>query len=167
MNRETEAFLPSSLVVNIEEIDDQHADLFSRLSKLKDLCVETNTLPAGEAESILEILRVHCATEERLAKESGLRFTEHAKKHKTMLSSITKAIKEVQEGKIDVFSVLRYVEYWFERHIIEEDQNLARNLQQISNGMFDPEHSFAHARASAAPPAATNYIRLIQLNKRR
>ena len=152
MNRETETFLPCALIVNIPEIDDQHADLFARLSKLKDICIEANTLPAGEAESILETLRVHCATEERLAKESGLVFTEHAKKHKDMLTAITKAIKEVQEGKTDVFSVLRYVEYWFERHITEEDQNLARNLQQVSSGMFETEHSFTHARSSATPP---------------
>jgi hemerythrin len=82
VNRETETFLPCALIVNIPEIDDQHAELFARLSKLKDICIEANTLPSGEAESILEILRVHCATEERLAKESGLVFTEHAKKHK-------------------------------------------------------------------------------------
>lgn len=153
MNRETETFLPSALIVNIPEMDDQHADLFARLSKLKDICIEANALPSGEAESILETLRVHCATEERLAKESGLIFTEHAKKHKSMLTAITKAIKEVQEGKIDVFSVLRYVEYWFERHITEEDLNLARNLQQVSNGMFETEHSFTHARSSTTPPS--------------
>jgi polyisoprenoid-binding protein YceI len=73
-------------------------------------------------------------------------------KHKDMLTAITKAIKEVQEGKTDVFSVLRYVEYWFERHITEEDQNLARNLQQVSSGMFETEHSFTHARSSTTPP---------------
>ena len=111
-----------------------------------------NALPAGEAESLLELLRVHCATEERMAKESGLVFTEHARKHKNMLAAITKAIKEVQEGKIDVFSVLRYVEYWFERHITEEDLNLARNLQQFSSGMVETEHAFTHARNSTPPP---------------
>lgn len=156
MNRETEVFLPSALVVNIVEMDDQHADLFARLSKLKDLCIETNALPAGDAESLLETLHVHCATEERLAKKSGLSFAEHGRKHQAMLSAITRAVREVQEGKIDVFSVLRYVEYWFERHITEEDLNLARNLQQVSSGMFDNEQPFAQTRAtatSAIPPS--------------
>ena len=152
MNRETETFLPGALIVNIAEMDDQHAELFSRLSKLKDICIEANTLPAGEAESLLDLLRVHCATEEKLANESGLVFTEHARKHKNMLTAITKAIKEVQEGKIDVFSVLRYVEYWFERHITEEDLNLARNLRQVSSRMFETEHSVTHARNSATTP---------------
>ena len=152
MNRETETFLPSALIVNIAEMDDQHAELFSRLSKLKNVCIEANTLPAGEAESLLELLRVHCATEEKLAKESGLVIAEHARKHKNMLAAITKAISEVHEGKIDVFSVLRYIEYWFERHITEEDLNLARNLQQVSSGMFETEHSFTHARNAATTP---------------
>ena len=49
MNRETETFLPSALIVNITEMDDQHAELFSRLSKLKDICIEADALPAGPA----------------------------------------------------------------------------------------------------------------------
>lgn len=152
MNRETETFLPGALIVDIAEMDDQHAELFSRLSKLKSICIEANTLPGAEAESLLDLLRVHCATEEKLAKDAGLVFSEHARKHKSMLAAITKAIKEVQEGKIDVFSVLRYVEYWFERHIKEEDQNLARNLQQVSSGMLETGHSFTSAHGTTTIP---------------
>jgi hypothetical protein len=63
-----------------------------------------------------------------------------------MLAAITHAVNEVREGRMDVFSVLRYIEYWFERHIREEDLNLGRNLQQVSSGMFDPEQAFMLAR---------------------
>ena len=146
MNAETAAFLPSALIVNIQEIDDQHAELFASLAKLKMLCIERNELPLADSESLLQALRVHCATEEKLATSSGLNFSEHGKKHKKMLAAISKAIVEVQEGRMDVFSVLRYIEYWFERHIREEDLNLGRNLQQVSSGMFDPEQAFVLAR---------------------
>ena len=150
MDQETAAFLPSALVVNIEEIDDQHAALFSRLAALKLLCLDTTDLPVAEAESLLNQLRQHCATEERLAGENGLNFSAHARKHQKMLSAIAKAIDEVHHERIDVFGVLRYIEYWFERHIREEDLNLGRDLQQVSSGLGDPERQFAQARATAA-----------------
>ena len=137
MNAKNAVFLPSSLIVNIQAIDDQHADLFSELAALKLLCIERNELPVAESESLLAALRIHCATEEKLANEAGLDFANHGKKHKKMLAAISKALDDVREGRMDVFSVLRYVEYWFERHIREEDLNLGRNLQQVSSGLFD------------------------------
>ena len=147
MNRETAAFLPSALVVNIKEMDEQHAALFAGLSALKLLCLDKPELPLAEAEALMNQLREHCATEERLASENGLNFSAHARKHQMMLKAIAKAIDEVHQQKIDVFGVLRYIEYWFERHIREEDLNLGRNLQQVSSGLYDPEKSFTQARA--------------------
>ena len=150
MNQETAAFLPSALIINIEEIDDQHAALFSRLAALKLLCLNTKHLPVADAEALLDQLRQHCATEERLAGEHGLNFAAHARQHQTMLAAITKAVDEVRHNRMDVFGVLRYIEYWFERHIREEDLNLGRNLQQVSSGLFDTEKQFTRTRETAA-----------------
>jgi hypothetical protein len=47
-----------------------------------------------------------------------------------MVAAIEKGLTEVIEGKQDVFSVLRYVDYWFERHIVEEDRPLGIFLHQ-------------------------------------
>ena len=146
MNAETAAFLPSTLIVNIQVMDDQHAALFSNLAALKMLCIERNELPVAESETLLKALRFHCATEEGLAGNAGLDFSAHGQKHKNMLAAITHAVNEVHEGRMDVFSVLRYIEYWFERHIREEDLKLGHNLQQVSSGMFDPEQAFMLAR---------------------
>lgn len=129
MDRETSVFLPSSLLVNIDEIDEQHAALFSKLASLKKHCVDANTFQADEARELMALLVTHCATEERLAGEAGLDFAAHASKHRKMLAAITKAMDEVREEHMDVFSVLRYIEYWFERHIREEDQRFASLLE--------------------------------------
>lgn len=152
MNAEAAVFLPNSLRVNVEEIDAQHAGLFARLTALKELCVDSNELPGAEAEALFDALRQHFATEQRLAGECGLNFAAHARKHDKMLAGIAKAIAEVGEGKMDVFSVLRYIEYWFERHISEEDQVLGNNLQQVMDGMFDRDLQFSQARAATEPP---------------
>lgn len=150
MNDETRAFLPKSLIIDIPEVDDQHAALFARLANLKMHCVDVHDLPLGELDELMQTLRAHCATEERLAHEAGLDFSCHALKHEKMLGAIAKAIAEVGEQKTDVFSILRYIEYWFERHIREEDQNLGYRLQQASAGQANAELSFTLVHAAAA-----------------
>lgn len=122
-------FLPDALLINVPEIDEQHAGLFASLAQLKDRCIESNCLPAEDAAKLLEILRAHCATEEALAREAGLEFSSHTAKHQQMLKGIAKTLDEVSEGHTDAFSLIRYLEYWFERHIREEDIGFGRRLQ--------------------------------------
>ncbi|RIX45606.1 MAG: hemerythrin [Rhodocyclales bacterium GT-UBC] len=155
MNRDTAVYLPSSLVIDIEEIDEQHANLFFRLAALKMQCIETNEFPSEAASALLDILEEHCATEERLAGISGVDFSAHAVKHQKMLAAINKAVEEIHEHKIDVFSVLRYIEYWFERHIVEEDLHLGQHLRQTSSRQFVAETRHVRpAHAAAGLPHA-------------
>lgn len=121
-------FLPLALHIGIEEIDAQHAALFGHLVRLKRLCLNINRLPANEAEALLARLRMHFTTEAQYAAEAGIDFTGHAIRHQAMLEQVAKALKGASLANADVFGVLRYVEYWFERHIAHEDQRLADEL---------------------------------------
>jgi len=141
MDKQTAVYLPEALFIDIPMIDDQHAGLFRQLAELKALCVEKNELPGKEAERLYSLLREHCATEEHLAHEAELNFRDHATKHQQMLDSVAKALTEVSEERMDVFSMIRYLEYWFERHIREEDKNLGLNLQQSSFRKFGEQFS--------------------------
>jgi hemerythrin-like metal-binding protein len=132
MNANIATFLPEALLIDVPEVDEQHANLFASLAHLKDRCIELNCLPPDDAAQLLEALTVHCATEESLAKHAGLDFAVHAKKHSEMLKGIGKTVNEVQQGRMDVFSLIRYIEYWFERHITEEDKPLGLSLKNVS-----------------------------------
>lgn len=149
MNADTAVFLPVALIINVPEVDEQHAGLFARLARLKHRCIETNCLPSDDAISLLESLRIHCATEERLANLASLDFTTHAKKHQLMLKGIEKTLHDVRNEKTDIFSLIKYIEYWFERHIIEEDKELGRNLQKAS--VLRPEAPLTLADVSRQP----------------
>ena len=129
MDADTAFFLPDNLVTHVPAIDEQHADLFAQLAHLKQICLESNTLPSAEANTLLRSLGVHWDTEAQLAQQAGLDFTGHALKHDKVLKGIAKAFDEVQEGRTDVFGLIRFIEYWFERHILEEDRELAVQLQ--------------------------------------
>lgn len=141
-------FLPSALAVDVEEIDDQHAALFQRLAHLKHACIESNGVPENEAEALIEALQVHFMTEGRLARAAGMDFAEHAVKHRTMLASIVRMMDRVRAGETDIFSLIKFIEYWFERHILDEDKPLGHNLQQLGFTRFGEQFS----ESPADPP---------------
>lgn len=126
MNHGPHSFLPGPLLIGVAEIDAQHDALFRQLVVLKGLCLRDGFLPLDEAERLLLALQDHYATEERLAAEAGMDFADHARGHREMLELVRKALHEVAEKRGDVFGTLRYVEYWFERHITQEDMCLGR-----------------------------------------
>ena len=130
MDNRSFSYLPTALMVDVPEIDQQHADLFEQLAALKLACVEHNAYMPQEAEALFLTLVEHCETEERLAQVAGLDFRRHGEKHRAMLHSIRKRLDEMERPEADVFGLIRYVEYWFERHIKEEDKGLGENLRQ-------------------------------------
>jgi hemerythrin-like metal-binding protein len=133
MDSDCMTFLPEALTLCIEEIDDQHGNLFALLAEIKANCLVSNELPHERATRLIEFLREHFCTEEKLAADAGYDFSEHACKHVKMVSAIEKGLSEVEAGMQDVFSLLRYVEYWFERHIAEEDRPLSIFLHQTAS----------------------------------
>lgn len=126
------SYLPSALVIDVQEIDEQHARLFEQLDAFKAACIERNAFLPDEAEALFATLMAHCQTEERLARQAGLDFGLHGEKHRVMLRGIRKMLNDMNNPGADVFSLIRYVDYWFERHIQEEDRKLGVDLKQVS-----------------------------------
>ncbi|EXI64076.1 MAG: cation-binding hemerythrin HHE family protein [Candidatus Accumulibacter adjunctus] len=129
--------LPAQLVVDLPEIDAQHEEIFCRIESLKTACFESGHVPVAEFEALLDYFTMHFATEERLADEAGLDFVDHARIHDDTLRLLRRALTEVIRGARDAHSFLRYCEYWFERHISEDDRLFINNLQS-SNFMPSP-----------------------------
>ncbi len=121
--------LPDALVINLPEIDAQHEEIFGRIEALKAACLESDDVPIEEFESLEAFFVFHFATEERIAREAGLDFSEHTRIHQKNQRVLKKALEEVRSGARDAYSFMRYVELWFERHIIEYDQPFAASLR--------------------------------------
>lgn len=132
MGKGLSMLLPRELLVDVPVIDRQHDELFTQFEALKAVCLERNALPVGEAEALLEALAVHFATEEKFALDAGIDFGRHGEKHRKMLAGVRKMLDGVVAGDLDAFSLIRYLDYWFERHIREEDKALGRNLQHTA-----------------------------------
>jgi len=123
--------LPESLVIDLPEVDAQHEEVFVRIESLKNACFEIDFDPVGDFENLLSYFAHHFATEERIAQQSGLEFSEHIKTHRKSLRVLGKALDEVRSGERDPYTFLRYIELWFERHINDLDKPFAASLQSV------------------------------------
>ena len=120
--------LPAALLIDLPEIDVQHEEIFRRIESLKETCYGNGQVSFDEFESLLDYLKYHFATEERIAQEAGAAFVDHARVHRENLRALRKAFGKVRNGAGDVHSFLRFAEYWFERHINEEDKPFAASI---------------------------------------
>lgn len=123
--------LPESLVIDLPEVDVQHEEIFIRIESLKAACFDSDYDPIGDFESLMNFFEHHFATEERIARDGGLEFSEHIKAHRKGFRALNRALDDVRRGLRDAYSLLRYIELWFERHISEQDKPLADSLRVL------------------------------------
>jgi hemerythrin-like metal-binding protein len=121
--------LPESLVVDLPEVDAQHEEIFIRIESLKSACFDIDYDPLGDFETLLAFFDHHFATEEHIAQQGGLEFSDHIKTHRKGLRALKRALDDVRSGTRDAYSLLRFIELWFERHINEQDKPFAASLQ--------------------------------------
>lgn len=133
MNAPGRRFVPEALLLDVPEIDAEHEAIFNLLACLKNCCLTSDSPELVQAESMIAKLRSHFETEERLALEAGEDFSLHAQKHEELLQVVANLLDATRQGKSNAFSLLRYVEYWCERHINEEDKRLGACLKQSAS----------------------------------
>ncbi len=124
-------FLPAALMTGEAELDAQHDGIFSRIDHLKKLSFQSDTLPAAEVRELIDFLANHFATEERLAQGAKIEFFLHGQEHVRNLRLLDKAVNELENGKLDRHTFLRYLEYWFEQHIADFDKRFAARLKDV------------------------------------
>ena len=125
--------LPEALLIGVPEIDVQHEEIFRRIEALKAKSFGSGPPSLDEFDSLLDYLEWHFASEERLALQRGVDFAEHARVHQENLQTLRKTLRAVRDGSREVHSFLRYIEYWFERHITEEDKPFGYSLRSCTS----------------------------------
>jgi hemerythrin-like metal-binding protein len=131
MKTTTGGLLPEALVLGIPHVDAQHESIFCCVENLKFFCIESNALPSSIIHDLLDDVREHFRTEEAIARSARLDFAEHAEMHRQTLIAMSDWAELVLSEQRDVFSFLRYLEAWFERHIRDEDLPFAIQLHKV------------------------------------
>jgi len=125
METNTADMLPQALLIGIPAIDAQHEHIFRSIESLKESSYGSGPESFDDFVSLLTYLEFHFASEEELARTLGIDFFDHSSVHHHNLQSLHRAFDGVRSGARDVHSFLRYAEYWFERHITDEDKPFA------------------------------------------
>ena len=120
--------LPIELRIGNETLDEQHDKLFCRIEALKTAAFGDSGISVIALRECATAFAIHFADEEGLAKAAGIEFLVHRNEHAKALRLFDKAIREIERGKLDQHSFLRYIEYWFEHHITEHDKRLVSRL---------------------------------------
>jgi hemerythrin len=120
--------LPSHLRVNIPEVDTEHNEPFLFLEEFKRYCFEKVLVPLEKRNALRNVLIDHFATEFALAKRSKLDFDLHGKAHANMFKVVSQALDQMSTNNSDLYSLIRYIDYWFEKHILDYDIPMARNI---------------------------------------
>ncbi len=127
----------------IEEVDEQHQYLVKLVNKYSELTV-INDFSLDEVKQALDELAeytvYHFQTEERLMKQVGISAThyeEHCLAHKRFVQDVTEfadAIVESESGDLSK-QLLDFLMQWLVYHILGSDQNMARQIGAIKNGV--------------------------------
>ena len=122
------SMLPLNLHTNVHEIDLEHNELFAFLEGFKEYCFDSLPMPHLKRDALHQLLSNHFKTEAHLAKVAGIDFSNHEAAHVNMLDVVLKTLNQMSSKNSDLYSLIRYISYWFEKHILSYDIQLARNI---------------------------------------
>jgi hemerythrin len=75
----------------------------------------------------------HFKTEERLATSASIDFSGHEDAHEKMLETVSQTLGQMASNNSDLYSLIRYISYWFEIHILRYDLILAKCLSAAAH----------------------------------
>jgi len=122
--------LPLELRVGEPVLDLQHDELFRRIAELRKAAFGSGKIAPETLRDFAASFAAHFTDEEALADAANVEFLVHKQEHHKVLRVLDKAIAEIEHGRLDRHSFLRYIEYWFEHHIKEFDMRLAARLTE-------------------------------------
>ena len=122
------SMLSQSLRVNIPEIDLEHDELFAFLEGFKEYCFDQSPMPQDRRNARYLLLVSHFKMEERLAIAARVDFSGHEEVHEKMLETVSQTLNQMASNNSDLYSLIRYIGYWFEIHILRYDLTLAKCL---------------------------------------
>ena len=127
------SMLPQNLQVNIPEIDVEHDELFVFLEGFKEYCFEHSPIPQEKRNALYRLLVSHFKTEEHLATSASIDFSGHEDAHEKMLETVSQTLGQMASNNSDLYSLIRYISYWFEIHILRYDLTLAKCLSAAAH----------------------------------
>ena len=123
--------LPQNLLTNIGVVDSEHNELFVFLEGFKEYCFEAQDIPQSKRDILYQMLVSHFETESQLAHTAGVDFSYHEAAHLKVLDIVSRTLNQMSSNNSDLYSLIRYIGYWFEKHILDFDLRFALNITPV------------------------------------
>ena len=129
---------------NLAEVDQQHFRLVELINEFGDL-VTNDRLKSEDVDrlykELVDYTRYHFSEEENMMAEKGIdprHFQAHITIHRKFLQNLTEMylsdVDQVENQRI-AKGILDFLVHWLAYHILGKDQNMARQLHAIEQGM--------------------------------
>ncbi len=130
----------SAHAVFVDEIDDDHAEIFESLTALQDAIAAHANRPVvrKRIEALAARIEGHFAHEERLMRASRYgSFRWHKGKHATALRRTREFLKSIDEGDRDAGpELVAYLTEWLDDHTRLADMMLGAFLRNNERGLY-------------------------------
>ncbi len=127
--------LDHTLLIGIDEIDDDHSKLINLFNILNHSITEgaATDYIAAVLEELINCTVWHFSHEERLMLKYGYdAFEEHKADHQDLVASIRELQQKfLQTGKLDEKEQLEFLERWLTEHILVADIRLGSHLIEV------------------------------------
>ena len=127
--------LDNTLLIGIDEIDDDHNKLINLFNILNHSVTEGAASDYVEAvlEELINCTVWHFSHEERLMLKYGYdAYEEHKADHQDLIGGVRELQKKfLQTGKLDEKEQLEFLERWLTEHILVDDIRLGSHLIEV------------------------------------
>ncbi len=128
-----------SLRINIEEIDDQHENLFKVINQLHESLNQNGEEKDQKPvlNSFLEFIMLHYATEEQwMRKYDYPDYEDHKSKHQEYVLEIKQLVRKYKKenSELPAKDILLSLAGWHSKHIIDYDKKFGRFVKKIIGG---------------------------------
>ena len=124
--------LDNTLIIGIDEIDDDHGKLINLFNILNHSVTEgaATEYVAAVLEELINCTAWHFSHEERLMLKYGYdAYEEHKADHQDLIDGVKKLQQKfLQTGKLDKKEHLEFLERWLTEHILVDDIRLGSYL---------------------------------------
>ena len=124
--------LDNTLIIGIDEIDDDHGKLINLFNILNHSVTEgaTSEYVSAVLEELINCTAWHFSHEERLMLKYGYdAYEEHKADHQDLIDGVKELQQKfLQTGKLDKKEHLEFLERWLTEHILVDDIRLGSYL---------------------------------------
>ena len=119
--------------IGVKQIDDQHRQLFELINNMYDKIKRDaeHSAPIEALDALLDYTNYHFKEEEIfMVKNDYVQYEQHKRVHDSLTKQVIEYKNKFSQGKGDTGEFVRFLFYWFTRHIMDQDKKIGKFMER-------------------------------------